>query len=203
MNQITEQLLTGKDIAEHLEDLASLRLDIFREYPYLYLGQRVDELTYLAGYTEKPGSVTILAKDGSKVIGAATGAPLAYEQPALRDPFAITPYPPEEAYYVGELLFHQSYRSRGLGKRLLSQIESHICSLGNFRTVVCVTVERSPDHPLRPHGHIPINHFLDRTGFVRLDEVVANFKWLEVDGVERDHSMQFWLKELSKASLTS
>ena len=196
MNRITEQVLTGKAILEYLEDLATLRLDIFEEYPYLYHGKRVDELAYLAGYAKKPEACIILARDGSKVTGAATGVPLIHEQSALRDSFGTTPYPLEEVYYVGELLFHQGYRNRGLGKRLLARMEAHIRSLGRFRMIVCATVERPSDHPSRPHEYTPINHFLDRTGFVRLDGVVANFTWLEVDNVKRDHRMQFWMKEL-------
>jgi hypothetical protein len=35
--EITAQLLTGDAIAEALDDLATLRLDIFPEYPYLQL----------------------------------------------------------------------------------------------------------------------------------------------------------------------
>lgn len=38
--KITEQLLTGAAIAEARDDLATLRLDIFPEYPYLYQGKR-------------------------------------------------------------------------------------------------------------------------------------------------------------------
>ena len=33
---ITERLLTGPAVAAHLEALASLRLEIFQEFPYLY-----------------------------------------------------------------------------------------------------------------------------------------------------------------------
>lgn len=192
----TERLLTGKAVAEHLEALAALRLDIFEAFPYLYRGRREDELAYLAGYAEKPGSCVILAEDAGEVIGAATGMPLAQEGAALRDPFAATPHALAGIYYVGEMLFRPAYRSGGLGQRLLARLESRVRALGGFRQLTCATVERPADHPLRPSDFVPIERFLARTGFLPLPGVTTHFSWIEVDGVKRDHSMQFWMKHL-------
>ena len=196
MNLITTQPATGTAITGHIEELATLRLDIFAEYPYLYRGRRADELAYLADFANKPGASTILARDGDAVIGAATGAPLAHEQVALRDPFATSSHSPDDAYYIGELLFRQEYRGRGLGKRLLTLMENHVLSLGGFQMLTCATVERPLEHPCRPQEYTPIDRFLGRTGFVRLDGIVTHFTWTEVDGAKRDHVMQFWIKEL-------
>lgn len=193
---IDERLLAGSAVTAQLEALATLRLDIFEEFPYLYRGRREDELVYLAGYAEQPQSCVILAEDAGAVIGAATGMPLAREGADLRDPFAATAYSLDTLYYVGELLFRPAYRNLGLGRRLLARMERHVRDLGGFRRLVCATVERPADHPRRPQGFIPIERFLARTCFARLDGVVTHFAWLEVDGVKRDHVMQFWVKEL-------
>jgi len=193
---ITGQLLTGAAIADGLDDMATLRLDIFTEYPYLYQGRKEDELTYLGTYAEAPDACVILAYDGSAIIGAATGMPLIHEDAQLLDAFAGTAFPLEEIYYVGELLFRPAYRNCGMGQKLLARLESHIRSLGRYRTLTCATVERPADHPLRPRDYIPITRFLARTGFVRLPGVTTHFTWLETDGVKRDHPMQFWSKEL-------
>lgn len=193
---ITEQLLTGSAITDGLDDMASLRLDIFKEYPYLYMGRREDEHTYLNTYAEAPDACAILAYDGACIIGAATGMPLIHEDVQMRDAFAGTALPPNEIYYVGELLFLPGYRNGGLGHKLLARIENHIRSLGIYRSLTCATVERPDDHPLRPLDYIPITRFLDQTGFTRLTGVTTHFTWLETDGVKRDHSMQFWGKDL-------
>jgi len=193
---ITGQLLTGAAIADGLDDMATLRLDIFTEYPYLYQGRKEDELTYLGTYAEAPDACVILAYDGSAIIGAATGMPLIHEDAQMLDAFAGTAFPLEEIYYVGELLFRPAYRNCGMGQKLLARLESHIRSLGRYRTLTCATVERPADHPLRPRDYIPITRFLARTGFVRLPGVTTHFTWLETDGVKRDHPMQFWSKEL-------
>lgn len=196
-----ERLLTGAAITGVLDDLAALRLDIFLEYPYLYRGRREDELAYLTTYAEKPGACVILAADGAKVIGAATGMPLVQEDARLQDAFAGK-FPLDEIYYVGELLLRPAYRNGGLGQKLLTQLESYVLSLGRFRQLTCATVERPADHPLRPSEFIPITRFLARTGFVRLPGVITHFTWREPDGIKRDHPMQFWLKELQPAAST-
>jgi GNAT superfamily N-acetyltransferase len=194
---ITEQLLTGDTIADHLNDMATLRLDIFQEYPYLYEGRREDELNYLSTYVDAPDASTILAYDDSAIIGAATGMPLIHEDAQMRDAFTGTTLPLNEIYYVGELLFRPAYRNCGLGQKLLGRLQSHIRSLGSYRTLTCATVERPDDHPLRPFDYIPITRFLARTGFARLSGVTNHFRWRETDGVRRDHCMQFWSKDLT------
>ncbi|MDR3581557.1 MAG: GNAT family N-acetyltransferase [Oryzomonas sp.] len=194
--EITEQLLTGTAIADVLDDLATLRLDIFPEYPYLYQGRREDELTYLGTYAEAPDACVILAYDGLAVIGAATGMPLIHEGAQMIDVFTGISFPLDEIYYVGELLFRLGYRNCGLGQRLLDQLESHIRSLGCYHRLICATVERPGDHPLRPRDYIPITRFLARTGFTHLSGITTHFIWRETDGDKRDHTMQFWCKEL-------
>ena len=60
---ITKEMFTGAAIAVALDSLASLRLEIFREYPYLYDGCREDELAYLKSYAEAPDACVIFAYD--------------------------------------------------------------------------------------------------------------------------------------------
>ncbi|MDD2900451.1 MAG: GNAT family N-acetyltransferase [Desulfuromonadaceae bacterium] len=197
IKEITKQLLTGTAIADALDDLATLRLDIFPEYPYLYQGRMADELIYLSTYAEAPDAGVILAYDGLTVIGAATGMPLIHEDARMFDAFARASFPLDEVYYVGELLLRPAYRNCGLGRKLLDLFESHIRSLGCYRRLTCATVERPDDHLLRPRDYIPITRFLARTGFARLPGVTTSFMWRETDGVKRDHTMQFWIKDLT------
>jgi GNAT superfamily N-acetyltransferase len=194
---ITDQLFSGTAIANVLDDLATLRLEIFREYPYLYEGRRKDELDYLGTYAKVVDACAILAYYGSTIIGAATGMPLIHEDAQTLDAFARASLPLGEIYYVGELLFRPAWRNTGLGRKSLARLENHVHSFGSYRMLTCATVERPDDHPLRPLDYIPITRFLAKTGFARLTGVTTHFKWLETDGVKRDHSMQFWVKDLS------
>lgn len=188
--------MKGAQAAGVIEDVAGLRLSVFREFPYLYDGRREDELGYLRHYAEAPDAFVITVTDSDAVVGAATGIPLCHELQELTDPFAGTPYAVEEIYYVGELLFYPAFRNRGLGLRLLALVEEQVRSLKSYRYLACATVVRPDDHPLRPVGYVPIDRFLGRTGFRILSGVVTSFTWTETDGVSRDHPMQFWIKDL-------
>ena len=60
---ITKEMLVQTAIIDDLDSLANLRLEIFREYPYLYDGRKEDELDYLKSYAEAPDACLILACD--------------------------------------------------------------------------------------------------------------------------------------------
>lgn len=194
---ITKELVTGTAITGALDSLASLRLEIFREYPYLYDGRREDEIANLRSYAEAPDACVILAYDECAVVGAATGMPFIHEGEQMQAAIAVSQYSAEKLYYVGELLFYRAYRNKGLGLQLLGQLEQHIRSLGRYRHLVCATVERPAAHSLQPDGYVPITRFLARTGFDLIPGVTTSFAWRETDGVRRDHLMQFWVKELN------
>jgi GNAT superfamily N-acetyltransferase len=134
--------------------------------------------------------------DAGSMVGAATGIPLCHESQDFVDPLARSSYPVAETFYVGELLFYPAYRNRGLGMSLIAMIEEQVRSLGNFRYLTCATVVRYDDHPLRPKEYVPIDRFLERIGFRDLPGVTTNFTWKEIDGISREHPMQFWVKEL-------
>ena len=193
---ITEQLLTGSAVAENLDDIASLRITIFREFPYLYDGRREDESRYLQVYANDPDTIVITVSDSGKIVGAATGIPLRHEHQELVEPFAGSDYSLDEIYYVGELLFYPEYRNRGLGLRLVERMEEQVRSLESYRYLTCATVVRSNDHSLRPAAYLPIDRFLAVAGFYPLPEMMTEFSWLETDGITHGHPMNFWLKEL-------
>lgn len=194
---IQEQFLTGHSAVEHIESIVPLRLGVFREYPYLYDGNREDELVYLRLYAEKPEAFIIEVTESGKTVGAATGIPLCHETPEFIDPFIGSLYQMEEIFYVGELLFYPAYRNLGLGKRLIAQIERHVRSLGKYRYLLCATIVRPDNHPSCPAGYIPIDNFLARTDFLKLVGITTNLSWPEIGGIKQDHTMQFWLKSLT------
>ena len=193
---LTTKLLTGREVEEILDSLATLRLEIFREYPYLYDGKRESELRYLQGYAQAAEACVLTVTAAGRIVGAATGMPLQHEQKEIVAPFAATAYPLDSVYYVGELLFYPPYRNRGLGMKLLSMMEDKIRSSCSYRYLTCATVVRPNDHPQRPANYLPIGRFLHRTAFRAVPAAFTSFTWLETDGVSRNHPMQFWIKEL-------
>ena len=53
------KIFKGPEILPYVETLADMTLEAFFEYPYLYVGKREDELSYLKSYALSP-SVSLL-----------------------------------------------------------------------------------------------------------------------------------------------
>ena len=193
---ITTELLRGEAIRPHLDAIAGLRIGIFREYPYLYLGEPEYEQKYLSVYADSPDALAILARDGDTLAGAVTAIPMADEAEALAAPVRDALGDLEPVFYVGELLFLPPYRGLGLGSDLIARVEDMVRAAGRFTSLTCATVVRPDDHPLRPAGFTPIDRFLARTGYTRMAGVAATFDWPEPDGVSIPHTMKYWIKPL-------
>lgn len=189
------RLVTGADVADCLEGLATLRLEIFREYPYLYAGSREEELAYLKRYAETPNVCVALAEQGGEVIGAGTGIPLSVEEARMQAGFATAGPDTSDIYYIGEILLYPGYRNSRFGSRLFGLLEDHARSLGPYRRLGCATVERPDDHPLRPSDYLPIERFLARHRFSPLAGTPSSLAWRETDGVVREHPMRCWIRE--------
>jgi len=195
---VSELMLQGADILGHLENIARLRLSLFREYPYLYAGKMKYELQYLQHYANKDEATVIVSSYENQLAGAVTAIPLQYESEEMIAPVAATSYMVERTYYIGELLFYPEYRNKGLGTRLLSRIEEHVLNLQDYDYLICATVIRPENHPLIPAGYVPIERFLQRNRFAKLPGVSTHSAWKETDGTRKNHEMQFWLKAVER-----
>jgi hypothetical protein len=45
-------------------------------------------------------------------------------------------------------------------------------------------------------GYVPIERFLLTNQFAKMPGVTTHFTWKEIDGIRRNHEMQFWIKSL-------
>jgi len=77
------EALRGEDLRRHIDDVARLRIEVFRDYPYLYDGDADYERTYLAALAASRGGIVAVAFDGATVVGAAPGAPLVDQVPGI------------------------------------------------------------------------------------------------------------------------
>lgn len=188
----------GAEIATHVDTLATLRLDIFRTFPYLYDGDRAYEERYLHTYVRAPGSVALIAfaSDGS-VVGASTGAPLVAEPDETRAPFVAAGEAVEHIFYCGESLVRPAYRGRGLYRRFLEGRETFARASGFVSCAFCA-VERSSSHPARPEGYEPLDAIWEAFGYRRRADLVARYAWKDCgDALESEKPMTFWMKALS------
>lgn len=193
---IRYELLTGFNIKEYIYGIACLRIEIFREYPYLYNGNLKEERHYLQRYAEVPKACVLAVFDDENLVGAATGIPMNQEVEQL-GAFACSHFSIDETYCVGEILLEPAYRNSGLGIGLITMMEEYVNSLRSYRNLACATVVRSDDHPQRPQEYVPIDRFLTRAGFGQFQDITTAFRWCEIDGVSSEHLMRLWIKRLS------
>jgi GNAT superfamily N-acetyltransferase len=189
--------LSGKDILPYLDDLAKLRIEVFREFPYLYDGSIEYELQYLRMLSEASRGVLVAALDKKNLVGASTGMPLVDAEAAFQEPFKSSGHDPNHFFYCAESVLQQPYRGRGIGRRFFEEREAHVRRWPEFRQICFCAVDRPKDHPARPEGYKPLDQFWNRVGFVRRPDLRTEFPWRDVgEETETEKPMTFWVKQL-------
>lgn len=180
-----------------LPDVARLRIEVFRSWPYLYQGSLDYEADYLQVYLDSPDSLAVLVYDGDRVVGASTALPLDHESEEFTAPFRRAGRDPSESFYCGESVLLPEYRGQGWGVRFFEEREAHARALGRFQQSCFAAVERPDSHPLRPADYVPLHAFWRRRGYQRHPELATTYSWQDVDqGEETEKPMVFWLKSL-------
>lgn len=115
-------VLRGEDLARAIDDVARLRIAVFRDWPYLYDGDLSYERSYLQSYLESERSVVVGAFDGDDLVGASTGAPLADHAEDFAAAFKGAGLALEDVFYCADRFCCPSTVGRGL------DIGSSICA---------------------------------------------------------------------------
>ncbi len=182
-------LLHGAEIEAYWRQLGELRLEVFRQYPYLYEGTLDYELDYLKSYWQSPQSRVILVRDAGRAVGASSCLPLAHEQAEIRAPFAH----PEPYLYLGESVLLPQYRGLGLGHTFFDLREAHARELGGFAYTCFCAVER--DQP--PPDYRSLQPFWLQRGYVHQPQLRCRFSWTDVGQTQAsDKEMSFWVRPL-------
>lgn len=195
---IDVKTFTGSQIGPYLEAVAELRIAVFRDWPYLYAGDRDYEKQYLATYSRSPESLFVLAFDGERVIGASTGIPLTDETAAFQKPFRDRGIALGDVFYFGESVLRREYRGHGLGHRFFDEREAYARRLGRFKLTAFCSVERAAADPRRPADYRGNDVFWNKRGYLRQDDMFCEIEWREVGAQQPNlHRLRFWLRPLS------
>ena len=195
--QVIIERVTGEGLRRYVPDLARLRIQVFRDWPYLYEGDEAYERTYLETYIRSPRSVVVLALDGGRAVGASTALPLADESEYVTAPFIARGLNIARIFYFGESVLDRHYRGRGVGVRFFEEREAHARSFGTYQTACFCAVQRPEHHPMKPAGYVPLDAFWTRRGYAKDASFVTRFAWRDIgEAGETEKPMAFWFKRL-------
>lgn len=188
--------LTGTDLERAIDDVARLRISVFRDWPYLYDGDEAYERAYLSDFQQSDRAILVGAFDGEALVGASTGAPLSEHADDFAAAFNGTQINLDTVFYCAESVLLPAYRGRGVGHAFFDGREAHARALGFEKSAFCA-VTRPANHPLRPKGYAPLDPFWRKRGYTPLPGVIARFSWKDHDqAAETMKPLQFWIKDL-------
>jgi len=179
-----------------LDDIARLRIRVFRDWPYLYDGDMDYEARYLAEFAASPEAMVVGAWDDDRLVGASTGSPLEDHAGEFAAPFAAAGIPLETVFYCAESVLLPEYRGQGAGHAFFDAREARGRALGRTRAAFCAVL-RAADHPMRPAEHRPLEPFWRGRGYAPLEGAVARFAWRDIgDAEETEKPLQIWIRNL-------
>jgi GNAT superfamily N-acetyltransferase len=188
--------ITGDQISGYIPELAELRIQIFREFPYLYDGSLLYEKQYLRKYAAADKTIIVIALVNGRIAGASTGMPLEQQTDNVTGPFRNAGYDTEKIFYFGESVLEKQYRGHGTGVRFFEEREKYAHNLGYPVTTFCA-VNRPADHPMRPPNYISLDEFWNNRGYTIRPELQTTFRWQDIgDTSETEKPMVFWTKEV-------
>lgn len=188
--------LTGAALAAALDDVARLRIAVFRAFPYLYDGDLDYERRYLSTYTESEAAILVGAFDGARLVGAATGTPMEDHADDFARALAGWDVPMERVFYCAESVLLPGYRGQGAGHAFFDAREAHARALGRTHAAFCAVI-RPADHPARPADYRPLDGFWRKRGYAPLPGAVARFRWKDVgEAGQTEKPLQFWTRAL-------
>lgn len=180
----------------YIKELARLRMEVFRDFPYLYDGSMDYEESYLKTLIEAPNNLIVMAFKGSEVIGAATALPLEQEPENICLPVSRGGYDISKVYYLGESVIREPYRNKGLNTNFFKAAEQRAKDLGEFDFLAFCNLERATNHPAYPEDYAAPNEYWSSLGFQPTD-IVCQISWKDIyEDSESPKNLRFWIKSI-------
>ena len=138
----------GKDVNSLLDQVCRMRIEFFREYPYLYVGNYEYEKEYITGLSKSSRSMIASAYYENELIAISTALPLVSEADILEELpkiFSNAGYDPTRYYYYGEIIILPDYRGIKLSQRLYNEHQTFAQKWGYKNACLAVVVRDKND----------------------------------------------------------
>jgi GNAT superfamily N-acetyltransferase len=190
---------TGKEAEPYLPELSRLRVEVFREYPYLYDGslELGYEAEYLQSFLKAPDFILVIAFDGDQIVGVSSALPLFHESEEIKAPWLTGGDDLSKVFYLSESVLKKEYRGQGIGVRFFEERERWARQKG-YKLVTFCAVVRPANHPLKPRGYQPLDAFWRRRGYQKKAGYTCTMNWKQINESEESKNiLQFWSKNIS------
>lgn len=192
---ITLKKIYAGELSPFITELAKLRINVFREFPYLYDGDLAYEKNYLKRYLKAQNSLVILAFHNDLLVGASTCLPLSEEDEEFRQPLIKAGFNCERGVYFGESLILSEFRGQKLGHKFFALREEHAQSVIDPLEFTCFCAVDRKGHSLTPKDYRPLDDFWMRMGYSRHENLNVYYAWKDIDQAEENlKKMDYWIK---------
>jgi hypothetical protein len=190
------ELLTGSAIEPYIEQMVDFNLKYFRMFPYLCEGVRDEEIESARRYIDSPTGHVLVLKDANESFGGFLTGISIPESDYYAD-FSAVLKKPEKTFYIGEMIFAESFRGRDGLQKCLDYF--HLIKEMGYESVCCLVVQRAADHPLKPKGYRGVSSLCKMLGFKKIEKTIS-IPWsvIQSDGgaLPMDNIMNIWLRDL-------
>lgn len=189
--------MTTEEVVQKISNIAELRINIFREFPYSYEGSMDYEVKYLSRYLNANNALFLGAYNEDKqLVGVSTCLPLAEEEDFVQRPFLNAGYDLQQYFYFGESVVLPNYRGQGAGRKFFAEREKFALSFPQIKYTTFCAVEREKNHPLRPPIYRTNEEFWKSLGYEKQTSLVGEFSWTDVGQTEETlKKMIYWTKK--------
>lgn len=174
----------GSSIQPYLNSIARLRLEVFRDFPYLYESTLENEIAVVQAHIRCPDAIAVLVFDGSTVVGVSTGIPAEQKEAEFQKVLADHEIAPARAFYFSESVLLKQYRGRGVGHHFYDLREEHVKNLKTYDSICFFTVPRANNDPERPADYLPLSEFWTKRGYVLYPHVEWHHKTLWIKKIK-------------------
>lgn len=190
--------MQGTQIDPYLAEIIQFVTKMYRDYPYLYNGDDAGYQQYLNTYAQAKEGVIFVAFDGKKIVGVASGMPMADSRDIFKPTLVRHGYSIKNIYYIGEFGVSPEYHGKGIESTLMSKMEQFIKEHKQYNTISLWELNpASSSQTQRAPTHFPNGIFLQNNGFAYHPELNFIVHWTNINEKhESPHLAVYWLKDL-------
>lgn len=197
MTDIHVRTFVGPALRTYLHSIAKLRMDVFREYPFLEEPDLTLETVRLKRYLTSKESIGVLVFDNTTLVGVSLGIPLVLERDEIQRPFLDRFHDVSTYFYFGESVLLKQYRNRGISHHFFDVREAHVKHLIKYKHICFFDPMRPEVDPHKPADYLPLHDFWRKRGYVHCPDLHCNLIWKELGETKpSEKPLTFWIKDL-------